>query len=88
MLSDVQAARITAAKRVVYDGFTAAVAGGIAVGEAGILVDERFGAAILRDAKQSACTPAAPVEKSGQEEFDFEFGDEFSRHIEAFAPTF
>jgi myo-inositol catabolism protein IolC len=29
-----------------------------------------------------------PVEKSGQDEFDFEFGDAFGRHIEDFDPTF
>jgi myo-inositol catabolism protein IolC len=29
-----------------------------------------------------------PVEKSGQEEFDFQYGDEFGAHIEAFDPTF
>ena len=31
---------------------------------------------------------ACPAEKSGQEEFDFEYGEEFARHIEAFSPTF
>src|SRR5262249_13455528 len=31
---------------------------------------------------------ACPAEKSGQEEFDFEYGDDFARHIEAFDPTF
>jgi 5-dehydro-2-deoxygluconokinase len=28
------------------------------------------------------------VEKSGQEEFDFEHGEDFNKHIEAFHPTF
>ncbi len=49
-LSAEQTARIAATKRVIYDGFTAAVAGGVPKEKAGILVDERFGAAILRDA--------------------------------------
>ena len=31
---------------------------------------------------------ACPAEKSGQEEFDFEYGEEFAAHIEAFKPTF
>jgi 5-dehydro-2-deoxygluconokinase len=31
---------------------------------------------------------AAPAEKSGQHEFDFEYGDDYARHIEAFSPTF
>jgi myo-inositol catabolism protein IolC len=83
-----QTAQITAAKRVIYDGFTAAVADGIDKHKAGILVDEHFGAEILRDAKRNGIITCAPTEKSGQDEFDFEFGDNFARHIEAFAPTF
>ena len=31
---------------------------------------------------------ACPAEKSGQDEFDFEYGEDFARHIEAFDPTF
>jgi len=51
-------------------------------------VDEQFGAAILRDAKAQGYTTACPAEKSGQEEFDFEYGEDFAKHIEAFQPTF
>lgn len=87
-LTTEQIARIAAAKRVIYDGFAAAVAGGVAREKAGILVDERFGAAILRDAERSGYITCLPAEKSGQEEFDFEFGEEFARHIEEFGPTF
>jgi len=28
------------------------------------------------------------IEKSGQDEFDFEYGEDFAKHIEAFNPTF
>ena len=87
-LTPEQIQRISAAKRVIYDGFAAAVMGGVPKEKAGILVDERFGADILRDAKRSGYITCAPAEKRGQEEFDFEFGDAFARHIEAFAPTF
>jgi 5-dehydro-2-deoxygluconokinase len=31
---------------------------------------------------------AAPAEKSGQDEFEFEYGEDFARHVETFAPTF
>ena len=41
---------------------------------AGILVDEQFGAAILRDAADKGFITASPAEKSGQDEFDFEYG--------------
>jgi 5-dehydro-2-deoxygluconokinase len=83
-----QTAQIAAAKQVIYDGFKAAVAAGVAKERAGILVDEQFGAAILHDAVQHGYVTAAPAEKSGQDEFDFEYGDDFGRHIEALDVTF
>jgi myo-inositol catabolism protein IolC len=83
-----QTEEIAGAKQVIYDGFKAAVESGVPKEKAGILVDERFGAAILRDAAARGYTFAYPVEKSGQEEFEFEYGDDFAKHIEAFNPTF
>src|SRR5947199_2536731 len=82
-----QTAEIAAAKQVIYDGFKAAVQDGVREEKAGILVDEQFGSAILRDAAHRYTTACA-VEKSGQDEFDFEYGEEFAKHIEAFRPTF
>jgi myo-inositol catabolism protein IolC len=83
-----QTAQIAAAKRVIYDGFKAAIAAGVAKENAGILTDEQFGAAILRDASAEGFHTACPAEKSGQEEFDFEYGEDFAAHIEKFHPTF
>ena len=87
-LSGAQTEEIAVAKRVIYDGFLAAVASGVAKDHAGILVDEQFGAAILRDAAGHGYVTACPVEKSGQKEFVFEYGEDFARHVEAFNPTF
>ena len=87
-LNDEQTAKIAAMKQVIYDGFKAALAGGVPKAKAGILVDEQFGADILRDAAKHGYVTACPAEKSGQDEFDFEYGDDFARHIEAFRPTF
>ena len=87
-LSAAQTAQVAAAKQVIYDGFRAAVAGGVPKQHAGILVDEQFGADILRDATQQGYMTACPVEKSGQKEFDFQNGEEFARHIETVNPTF
>jgi 5-dehydro-2-deoxygluconokinase len=87
-LSPGQTAQIAAAKQVVYDGFKSALAAGVAKDKAGILVDEQFGAAILRDATQQGYSTACPAEKSGQDEFDFEYGADFGKHIEAMNPTF
>jgi myo-inositol catabolism protein IolC len=83
-----QTAEIAAAKQVIYDGFKAAVAGGVPKQKAAILVDEQFGLDILRDAWELGYTTACPAEKSGQEEFDFEYGADFAKHIEAVHPTF
>ena len=87
-LTPAQTAEIAAAKQVIYDGFKAAITAGAPKEKGGILVDEQFGAAILRDAAANGFATACPAEKSGQEEFDFEYGDDFAEHIEAFHPTF
>jgi len=87
-LTSDQTAQIAATKQVIYDGFKTAVSLGVPKHKAAILVDEQFGSAILRDATSNGFTTACPVEKSGQEEFDFEYGEEFAKHVEAFHPTF
>ncbi len=87
-LSAAQTEEIATTKRVIYDALQAAVAAGVPKDAAGILVDEQFGAAILRDAHQKGYITACPAEKSGQDEFDFEYGADFARHIEEFQPTF
>src|ERR1700733_11521503 len=76
-LNAAQTAEIAAAKQVIYDGFKFAVVTGVPKAKAGILVDEQFGTAILRDAKSSGFHTACPAEKSGQDEFDFEYGNDF-----------
>jgi 5-dehydro-2-deoxygluconokinase len=92
-LTPQQTSEIAAAKRVIYDAFKQAVQAGVPQtrvpkDKAGILVDEQFGAAILHDATADGFATACPAEKSGQDEFDFEYGEDFAEHIEAFHPTF
>jgi len=87
-LDAAQTAEIAAAKQVIYDGFKSALAAGVPKEKAGILVDEQFGGAILRDARAIGIAAACPAEKSGQDEFDFEYGADFAKHIEAVQPTF
>lgn len=88
VLTAEQTAQVADSKQVVYDGFKVAILGGIPKQKAGILVDEQFGAAILHDARANGYTCACPAEKSGQAEFQFEYGEDFAEHIEAFQPTF
>lgn len=84
-LSAEQTEQIKAAKQVVYEGFLQAE---VPLDRGGILVDEQFGAEILRDAQRRGILTACPVEKSGQDEFDFEYGDEYQTHIEAMNPAY
>jgi myo-inositol catabolism protein IolC len=75
-------------KKIIFAGFCSALKTDVPRKTAGLLVDEEFGASILREAKRNGLTFAMPVEKSGQEEFDFEYGEDYARHIEEFDPTF
>jgi myo-inositol catabolism protein IolC len=85
-----QTATISDAKHLIFEGMVKAVEAGVDPGATGVLVDEQFGAPknIPGDAKQRGLLLAMPVEKSGQNEFDFEYGDDFGAHIEQFDPDF
>ena len=83
-----EAERISDAKHVIFEGFLRALDEGADRTSVGLLVDEQFGAAIARTAKADGLILAMPVEKSGQDEFDFEYGDEYGKHIEEFDPVF
>jgi myo-inositol catabolism protein IolC len=82
------AARIAEAKEVIFDGLLRARDGDVPPDAVGMLVDEQYGADLARRAKKEGLVLAMPVERSGQDEFDFEHGEAFGEHIEAFDPTF
>jgi len=83
-----ETAIVTACKEIVYQGFlTALKSGVITKDEAGILIDEQFGSEIITDAIKRGIPVALTCEKSGQNEFDFQYGDAFKEHIERFKPT-
>jgi myo-inositol catabolism protein IolC len=81
-------AGITDAKKIIYEGFLRVVDSGVPRDAAGVLVDEQFGTDVARAAKAAGYLLAMPVEKSGQPEFDFFYGEDFGAHIEAFDPNF
>ena len=87
LTSDEHAA-VANSKQVIYDGFRQALGPELPIDSAGVLVDEEFGADILRDAAWNGYVTALSVEKSGSAEFEFEYGEAFAQHIEAFRPTF
>jgi myo-inositol catabolism protein IolC len=78
---------ISESKAIIYQGFTDALEEGVRLEHAGILVDEEYGAPLLRDAAARGAITAVPVEKSGQKLFTFEYED-YAAHIEAVRPTF
>jgi 5-dehydro-2-deoxygluconokinase len=80
--------QIKEAKKIIFDGFKLALQKQVPKEIAGLLVDEEFGASVLREAKKDGFNFAMPAEKSGQDEFDFDYGDKFAEHIEDFDPTF
>jgi 5-dehydro-2-deoxygluconokinase len=83
-----EARRVADVKNVVFEGFQAALLNGVDHASAGLLVDEQYGARIARSARAEGVVLAMPVERSGRAEFDFEFGEDFGRHIEDFDPTY
>ncbi|HEX5781967.1 MAG TPA: DUF2090 domain-containing protein [Solirubrobacteraceae bacterium] len=79
---------ITDAKRLVFEGMEKAVERGLDASTAGVLVDEQFGGDVPKLAKEHGLKLSMPAEKSGQNEFDFQYGDEFGDHILSFDPAF
>jgi myo-inositol catabolism protein IolC len=79
---------IADAKRLIFEGMLKSVEQGAAPGLTGVLVDEQFGSDVPSQAREHGLKLAMPVEKSGQDEFDFQYGDEFGTHIESFDPDF
>ena len=86
--TDEETRRIADAKHLIYEGMVKAVGQGAEAGATGVLVDEQFGGDITAEAKAAGLVLSMPVEKSGQEEFDFQYGDQFGEHIAEFDPDF
>jgi 5-dehydro-2-deoxygluconokinase len=83
-----ETATISDAKHLIYEGMKLATEQGAQADVSGALVDEQFGGSIPSDAKAAGLKLAMPVEKSGQDEFDFQYGDDFGAHIQQFDPDF
>ena len=83
-----ETATIADAKHLIYEGMEVAVTRGLDASATGVLVDEQFGGDIPEEARAAGLKLSMPVEKSGQNEFDFEYGADFGAHIEKFNPDF
>ncbi len=82
--------KIADAKHLIFEGLLKATEQGAEAGVTGALVDEQFGepTGMPAEAKERGLLLSMPVEKSGQDEFDFDYGDDFGAHIEKFDPDF
>jgi myo-inositol catabolism protein IolC len=83
-----QTETIADAKHLIFEGMLEAVRRGVDAAATGVLVDEQFGGSIPAQTREHGLKLAMPVEKSGQNEFDFQYGDDFGAHIENFGPDF
>ncbi len=76
---------ISELKQIIYKAFKKSLS---TVQNAAILVDEKYGGGVLEDAKKNNYTICLTVEKSGEQDFLFEYGDDFASHIEKYNPQF
>jgi myo-inositol catabolism protein IolC len=83
-----QTETIADAKHLIFEGMQEAVRRGVDAAATGVLVDEQFGGNIPAETRENGLKLAMPVEKSGQNEFDFEYAEDFGAHIEKFDPDF
>ena len=83
-----QTAIIADAKHLIFEGMLQAVAAGADASVTGVLVDEQFGSTVPSEARERGLKLAMPAERSGQNMFDFQYGDDFGEHIERFDPDF
>src|SRR3989338_1136540 len=83
-LTPEETAKISEFKMIIYDAYRKALSMGVKNEYAGILIDEQYGSAVLVDAGKNGVQFAITMEKSGQEEFDFEYGEDFGEHLEKF----
>jgi myo-inositol catabolism protein IolC len=79
---------IADAKRLIFEGMELAVARGVDAAATGVLVDEQFGSDVPQRATEAGLVLSMPVEKSGQDEFDFQYGADFGAHIERYEVNF
>jgi myo-inositol catabolism protein IolC len=79
---------IIKAKEIIYSAFKKTIEIGVPKEQAAILIDEEYGDKIIKDAVNCDINVILTTEKSGLEEYDFEYGQNFAKHINKYRPTF
>ncbi len=75
------------AKLLIYQALSAARAS-LQGGQAGVLVDERYGQAVIDTAHRDDVVLAVPVERSGREQFELEYGHDWLAHVQYARPDY
>jgi myo-inositol catabolism protein IolC len=81
-----QSARVSDVKRLIFDGLLSAARRLDSIATPALLVDEHYGAEVLELARDEPVITAVACERSGQAEFQFEYGEDFRAHVERFEP--
>ncbi len=87
-LTEEQIQKLSDYKHVVFEAFRLALNMGVPKDKAAVLVDEQFGTKIHEEAEKMGIAHILTTEKSGQDEFDFEYGEKFRDHIEKLDPDY
>jgi myo-inositol catabolism protein IolC len=82
-----QLAAIEAAKQLIYAGLARALPR-LPGGRAGVLVDERYGQPVADAAHSDGVVLAVPVERSGRDWFELEWGQDWLAHVSSSRPDF
>jgi len=87
-LTNAQKKEVTELKKIVYEAFQLSLKKYSHFNWFGILLDEEYGASILREAKKTGTQVCLTTEKSGKEEYQFQYGSAFAAHINRFKPHY
>ncbi len=80
--------RMQDAKMMIYEGARHVASEGTFVGRIGVLVDEDLGSEVAEAARSEGLILAMPIERSGSQLFELEYGGHFAEHVERFDPDF
>lgn len=85
--SDEQRAAMVRAKQLIYEGLRTARPS-LPAGQAGVLVDERYGQRVIDLARTDPVVLAVPIERSGAPWFGLEYGEHWLSHLRAIRPDY
>src|ERR1700734_1667314 len=86
--TDAELAKMRDAKVMIYEGLSKASPSDLEVGRAGVLVDEELGSEGAKRARADGLVLAMPIEKSGTELFELEYGEHYPERLASFDPDF